>query len=225
MAFKRKPPQGNVRRVRTTGKNIRGVITSKTGRTVQYESLQEFKLILLLERDASVVDYISQPLVIEFNDRAGKRHTYTPDFQVLRVDGTIEIHEVTLNKRSARVELQERHQAGRTYCQGKGWKFVLHLEQDLPLGMDYANLTVLLGFKAKAYYVETIATATRQLLAGGPANLAALISQVAHLTEAPYAMVSGCLLHLLWLNCLRILPSGLLFLEGYLNPEILVSLA
>lgn len=49
-------------------KNIRGVITNKTGRTVQYESFNEFKLTLILEKDPTVLDYISQPETFEFFD-------------------------------------------------------------------------------------------------------------------------------------------------------------
>lgn len=68
MVFRRKPPQDNVRRVKTTGKSIRGVIINKTGHTVQYESFNEFKLILMLERDLTVLDYFSQPETFEFFD-------------------------------------------------------------------------------------------------------------------------------------------------------------
>jgi hypothetical protein len=47
-------------------KNTRGDITNKTGRTVQYESFNEFKVTLMLERDPTVLDYISQPETFEF---------------------------------------------------------------------------------------------------------------------------------------------------------------
>jgi hypothetical protein len=225
MAFRRKPPQGNVRRVRTNGKNIRGIITNKTGRTVQYESFNEFRLILLLERDASVADYISQPLTIEYFDRTGQRHTYTPDFKVLRTNDEIEIHEVTLSKRSARDDLQNRHRAGREYCRKKGWKYVLLTEKELPSGVAYANLSALYGFRARAYYIEIIANTAKNLLLCRSISLVTLINQIAHMTEAPAWLVSGCLLHLLWLDCLKIASGGLLFLDGYLNPEIAIALS
>lgn len=61
MSMKRKPPAGNVRRVISLGNNFRGVTTNKRGHLVQFEAEQERKLILLLERDALVVDYVSQP--------------------------------------------------------------------------------------------------------------------------------------------------------------------
>ena len=60
MSMKRKPPTGNVRRAISLGNNFRGVTTNKQGHLVQFESEQERKLILLLERDPLVVDYVSQ---------------------------------------------------------------------------------------------------------------------------------------------------------------------
>ena len=48
MAFKRKPPSGNVRRVISLGNNFRGVTTNKCGHLVQFESVQECKLVLLI---------------------------------------------------------------------------------------------------------------------------------------------------------------------------------
>ena len=69
--MKRKPPPGNVRRVASIDCNIRGVTTSKRGRLVQFESEQERKLILLLERDTPVADYASQPETLIFQDRSG----------------------------------------------------------------------------------------------------------------------------------------------------------
>ena len=92
MAFKRKPPPGNVRRVISLGNNFRGVTTNKRGHLVQFESEQERKLILLLERDPTVADYISQPEVLHFHDASGRQRTYTPDFKVWRTDGQIELH-------------------------------------------------------------------------------------------------------------------------------------
>ena len=61
MSFKRKPPPGNVRRTVSLGNNFRGVTTNKQGRIIQFESEQERKLVLLLERDPTVVNYNSQP--------------------------------------------------------------------------------------------------------------------------------------------------------------------
>ena len=71
MNMKRKPPTGNVRRVISLGNNFRGVTTNKQGRLVQFESEQERKLILLLERDPLIADYVSQPETLTFIDEKG----------------------------------------------------------------------------------------------------------------------------------------------------------
>lgn len=224
MAFKRKPPQGNVRRVRCTGKNIRGVVTNKTNRIVQYESYNEFKLILLLERDPSVLDFISQPEQFEFFGSDGKHHTYTPDFKVLKVDGSIEIHEVTILKRTTKENMILREQAGRNICRERGWKYILHTEKTLPSPTEMANLSTMYGFKPTAYYVEPIAQTIRRYLAKGMLDATTLITQVSFAIQAPEVIVSGCVYHMLWRNDLVIATKGLLMIDGYPNPKMAIAL-
>lgn len=224
MAFHRKPPQGNVRRVRSTGKNIRGVLTNKADRTVQYESFNEFKLILLLERDPGVLDYISQPETFEFLDDQGKKHTYTPDFQVRKTDGSVEIHEVTLTRRSGQSNMIDRERAGRAVCRSRGWRYIVHTEKTLPSATEIANLSTLYEFKPKAYYVEVIASAVRRCLAKGTLDVPTLIVQVSLVTQAPEVIVSGCVYHLLWRNELVIASTGLLLIDGYPNPKTAIAL-
>jgi len=43
MGLKRKPPEANIRRVRSTGQNICGVITNKADRRVQFEVFSGFE--------------------------------------------------------------------------------------------------------------------------------------------------------------------------------------
>ena len=152
MSMKRKPPTGNVRRVISLGNNFRGVSTNKRGHLVQFESEQERKLILLLERDASVVDYVSQPETLIFCDADGRHRKYTPDFQVWRVNGKIELHEVTIeSRRESRKSLQEREVAARLVCQERGWQYIVHTDQTLPMGFEYASLDFLSAFRAQSY--------------------------------------------------------------------------
>ena len=99
MAFTRKPPPGNVRRVVCLGHNLRGVLTNKRGHVVQFESELEHTLVLLFQRDPSVADYGSQPEILRFRDAAGRPRIYTPDFRVWRTDGRVELHEVTVAAR------------------------------------------------------------------------------------------------------------------------------
>ncbi len=152
MSMKRKPPAGNVRRTISLGNNFRGVTTNKRGHLVQFESDQERKLILLLERDPSVVDYVSQPETLIFYDGKGRQRKYTPDFQVWRVNGQIELHEVTIEaRRESRDSLQEREVAAQMICQERGWRYVVHTDQTLPAGYEYVNLDFLSAFRSQCY--------------------------------------------------------------------------
>lgn len=90
---------GNVRRTISLGNSFRGVTINKRGHLVQFESEQEQKLILLLERDPSVVDYVSQPETLKFYEGKSRQRKYTLDFQVWRVNGQIELHDVTIEAR------------------------------------------------------------------------------------------------------------------------------
>ncbi len=198
MAFKRKPPPGNVRRVISLGNNFRGVTTNKCGHLVQFESEQEHKLVLLLERDPTVVDYVSQPETLQFCDDSGRARTYTPDFKVWRTDGQIELHEVTVEaRRIARESLQQREAAARAICERRGWRYIVHTDQTLPSGYEYANLDFLAAFRANAYADAEATVWWLEQLAGEEQ-----VHPRAVLAQAGSKLAAGPLLnglyHLLW---------------------------
>jgi hypothetical protein len=198
MAWKRKPPPDNVRRVVSIGKNIRGVTTNKRGRLVQFESEQERKLILLLERDRTVTDFISQPETLFYQDEDGRGRRYTPDFQVWRLDGRIELHEVTIEQRQQTHDTHSRRAAAaETICRQRGWQYHLHTEQTLPGGQEYANLDFLAPYRAHIYADQESANWWQAILPGrGKIHLREAVGQ------APAELSSGVLFntlyHLLW---------------------------
>ena len=224
MSFKRKPPKDNVRNVRTNGKNIRGVVTNKNNEIVQYESFEEFKLILLFERNAHVINYRSQPIKFEFVGCDGKNFTYVPDFMAWKKDETIEIHEVTLELRKNKENIQRRERAARDICRQRGWKYIVHYETDLPTGTELANLISLYGFNASAYYVTMIANSVKKFLAHGKLDVTTLVTQVSASIQAPEVIVSGCVYHMLWRNDLVVATNTLLFIDGYPNRQTAIAI-
>lgn len=219
MSFKRKPPTGDVRRVRSNGHNLRGVITNKTGRLVQFESWTERALLLRLDRDPEVLDYQSQPETFEFRDEHGKQRRYTPDFKVWRRSGTIEIHEVTLTERQRRPEIRRREEAARDICQRRGWRYVVHTEQMLPQGSELANLLALAGYRPSSYAAEPVTQAAFEELAAGQAiALEQLVQQIRHRLNLPVGQVTAGLCHLLWHGDLLTDLNRLLFDEGAIIP-------
>jgi hypothetical protein len=215
MSFKRKPPAGNVRRVRSTGQNIRGVITNKVGRLVQFESWLERALILRLDRDLEVLDYGSQPETFEFTDEQGQARTYTPDFIVWRRSGTVEIHEVSMTRRRLRPDIRRREEAARQICQTRGWRYVVHTEQSLPQGSELANLLALAGYRPTSYASEAVAQATfEQLEPGQMIALDRLVQQIGSGLNLSLGQVTAALGHMLWHGDLLADFEQLLFDEG-----------
>jgi hypothetical protein len=218
MAFKRKPPPGNVRRVICLGNNFRGVTTNKRGHVIQFESEQEHKLILLLERDRTVVDYVSQPETLHFFDDSGRQRNYTPDFKVWRTDGQIELHEVTIEaRRTTRESLQQREAAARAICQQRDWRYVIHTDQTLPSGYEYTNLDFLSAFRASTYAdAETTAWWLEQLATEEPVHPQSILAGTE--TEATAGSLLNGLYYLLWHGMIHMDWHRPLVWRGALHP-------
>lgn len=201
--MKRKPPPGNVRRVICLGHNIRGVTTNKRGHLIQFESEQEHKLVLLLERDPTVADYTSQPETLHFLDDNGRQRAYTPDFKVWRTDGQIELHEVTVEtRRAARASLQLREAAAQALCLQQGWRYIVHTDQTLPSGYEYVNLEFLAAFRA-TIYADAMLTAwwLRQLTQEQQVHPRSILLRAGpDLTTGP---LLNSLYHLLWHSAIQ----------------------
>ena len=222
MPFKRKPPPGNARRVVSIGANCRGVTTNKRGRVVQFESEQERVLILLLKRDPSVLDFCSQPETLTSVAADGRTHHYTPDFQVWRTDGRIELHEVTLEaRRQAQHGPPPREVAAHLICQQRGWRYLVHTDQTLPHGYAYANLDILSAFRVASYANPAVVSWwLQQVTDRGPAHPHALLPQSIGATDQGRCL--STLYHLLWHDRIQMDWQRPLFWRGTLHPAACV---
>jgi len=223
MKLNRKPPPGNVRRVGSTGQNIRGVITNKAGRLVQFESWAERSLLLRLDRDPDVTDYGSQPEQFEFIDPHGQWHTYTPDFIVWRRNGQVEIHEVTLSKRRTHPNIRQREVAAAEICWTRDWWYVVHTEQTLPQGSELANLLALFRYRATAYADQAVTGAVfNRLSQTEPTAMPVLVTQVAHELGLPRPSVVAALSHMLWHGQVSTDLGQLIFSDNGIAPDVLI---
>jgi hypothetical protein len=223
MPLTRKPPSGNVRRVQTTGRNLRYTLTNKAGRIVQCESHQERKLALLLERDRTVRDYGSQPETLCWQDEVGKQHTYVPDFIVWRVDGRTELHEVTLTARQSDLHQQNRQQAAHHICEDRGWKYFVHTEQTLPGETVTANLFVLYAYRSRSFAHAAVQIAAALQLHDGPLPFCELLLQLEAQLGLPRPTLSMAVLHLLWHDILETDLNHLLFCDGKVQPTVRIG--
>jgi hypothetical protein len=216
MKLKRKPPLGNVRQVVSTGQNIRGIITNKAGRLVQFESWAERALLLRLDRDPDITDYGSQPERFQFTAPNGQLHSYTPDFIVWRSNGQVEIHEVTMTDRHTRPSIAQREAAASEICRVRGWRYIVHTEQSLPQGSELANLLALFRYRPTAYADPAVSRAAdEQLAEGGPIALQTLVIQIAQELGIAGPVVVAALGHLLWHGQIDIDLHQFLFAAGY----------
>jgi hypothetical protein len=225
MSFKRWIPDDNVRQARSAGQNQPGIHMSKNGDQVQYESQGEHIFCLVLDRDPTVLRYVSQPEKFAFIDEQGKEHSYIPDYKVFRHNGSIEIHEVTLNKRRERDDIVRREKAARKICAACGWKYVVHTETDLPDATERANLLALSCYRARVYARPAVSDAVSAKLTGGKrVLLVKLKSELAQELDMHPAYVMGALGHMLWLGQLQTNMTSLVFHDAAPVRTVLVWL-
>jgi hypothetical protein len=218
--MKRKPPEGNVRVVRSTGENMTFTVYSKTGKVVQCESFGELCWLLGIRRNRGVRDFGSQPETFE---RYG--HKYTPDFIVWLVSGDIEIHEITRSFRRTKEEAQRREQIGREICEERGWRFFVHTEEELPAGARLANLLVLRDNQARCYDDERVrASALDHLVDGRPHLLRPLAEEIGREIDLPRGSVIASLFHMLWHDTITTDLDKLLLMNGVVAPTASVWL-
>ncbi len=226
MSLKRRPPVGNVRRVTAIGQNMRGVMTNKAGRVVQFESFLERSLLLRLDRDPTAKDYGSQPETFQFSDDQGNSRTYTPDFIVWRHDGSVEIHEVTLTSRRSRPAAHLREAAAAAVCKRRGWQYIVHTESDLPQDTELANLLALFHYRPWVYAHTVIVQAIHECLANGqPVTTDQIIHQLITESGLPQVNIISTLCHMLWHGRLETNLHQPIFVQQAMSPRMNLWLA
>ncbi|GAB5426334.1 MAG: hypothetical protein Crog4KO_34810 [Crocinitomicaceae bacterium] len=222
--MRKHPPPDNVRRVRAISKNLRGVVISKTDRIVQFESFAERLLILCLDRDRTVRDYVSQPETFHFQDSQGKSRRYTPDFMVWRNNGHIEIHEVTRSKRRDKPSIQQREDAAHVICQQRAWTYIVHTEDTLPNTIQTANLLTLVAYRPSVYGNPAITKQVQIFLLTNRITTWQVLTE--HLTALSIACVNEieqALLHLLWHDNIATDLSQSIWSDGAIISHIKIS--
>ncbi len=125
-------PSRRPRRVVTvSGRGARGIFPSRKSVTpAQYESLNEAKLLLVVEVAPSVKSIATQPQVFEYFDGERQRR-YTPDLKIEADAGTVFL-EVKDNKSLTKhSQAVARVSAAAKYLRQRGIRFHLVLRSDL----------------------------------------------------------------------------------------------
>ena len=182
-------------------------------------------MLLLFERDKTVLNYRSQPETFEFTDKDKKLRRYTPDFKVWRTDGSIEIHEVTRTERQEQLRIIEREAGARKICQDRQWKYIVHTEKTLPQETEATNLLVLLRYRLKSYANSmVIAAVLEHLRQNSTLHLQRYAEYVAHQLDIAEPMVFTTLCHLLWHGEIYADLQKLLIFDSSFAPGAIISL-
>ncbi len=225
--MRRKPPEGSVRRPQFKGNNLRGAFTSKTGRSVQFESEAEHALILRLDRDPSVREYGTWPETYHIHDPEvpGKPHSYTPQCMVWRYDGAVEIHRV--------VRLDQWSQTGQALgdvlgphlSATHGWHYITHRAEELTAETPYANLLALVRYRPTGYAQPPVTYFVQEQLHVGQDYLFhMLVADIVAALDLSPPLVIAALCHLLWHSVLETNLNHLLFLFGTIDSRVLLRL-
>lgn len=140
------------RQIGRSHRSLRGSHPSaKTGQLVQLESALERDFCCLLEFDLAVLDYVEQPLPIEYEE-AGRKRRYTPDFLVrygpAKPALLVEI-KYRADLRANWARLKPKFRAAKHYAAVAGWEFRIYTEAEIQTPY-LNNVKFLLRFRAPA---------------------------------------------------------------------------
>lgn len=128
-----------VRKIPNNRRSLTGMVSSqKNERMVAAESSLERDLLVLLEFDPDVEQYEEQPISIEYFDKLGNKHRYTPDVLVYYYAGDSVARPPMLCEVKYREELfakwkeiKPKIRAGRDYARRQGWRFKIMTEREI----------------------------------------------------------------------------------------------
>lgn len=122
-----------IRKVRSNGRTIVGLVTSEKNKGVQFESTLEENFLYLLSFDNEVKTYVSQPVRISFTDGNGKKRSYVPDFLVEYSGKPSVLFEVKTREwiKNNRAEHKINNEAAKQFAAGKGWEFRVITDKEL----------------------------------------------------------------------------------------------
>ncbi len=225
--MKRRPPADNVRNIRPQGKNLRFKTFSSTGRLVQVEFWRERKFLYKLTfGHHTVADIISQPEWFEYFTHDGELRKHVPDYKVIRIDGSIEIHDVIRQQYAETAASRERERAMHRMCQARGWTYQVHIEEYLASDTEIANIQALSAYKAGVHHHPDVEAAIRSTLSRDVRlDLEVLAHRLARELSLPASQVMAALGHMLCHGRLVTdMDTRLLYLDASIRPGTLVWL-
>ena len=91
------------------------IYSSKNRKYIPYRSAYEYAYIMKLEKDESIISYISEPFEIKYINTDGVLKTYIPDLLVLHSDGSVYLEEIKPSAMTKALNVKRKASSARRY--------------------------------------------------------------------------------------------------------------
>jgi hypothetical protein len=114
----------------------------KTGDMIHWESFLERNFIRMADFDLNVQEIFHQPICIHYTIN-GKKHKYYPDYKIISENNRVIIVEVKTERFFNKPKNILKYEAGRIFCEEKGWEYKIFTEREINLNYLQWNLSLL----------------------------------------------------------------------------------
>ncbi|MEV8135406.1 TnsA-like heteromeric transposase endonuclease subunit [Microbacterium aurantiacum] len=179
---------------------------------VGYESRLEYANLLLADFDPRVEWILSQPFLLEGDDR-GKLRRHIPDYLLAHADKSVCVVDVKPAEKLSLPKVRDSLAWSRRVFEKHGWEYRVQSEPD---PVVFANAQFLAGYRRRFQFVDAeVAAATDELRI--PQTFGEAVRAVTPITGDP-RFARSLVLHLLWTRRLRTDLSQLLSTTSLLEP-------
>lgn len=159
---------------------------------VGYESRLEYVNLLLADFDPRVVWILSQPFLMEGDDR-GTARRHVPDYLLVHADGSACVVDVKPAEKLSRPKVRDSLAWSRRVLEHHGWEYRVQSEPDPTL---LVNVQFLAGYRRRFQFLDTEVDAAAAEL-HTPLTLGEAVRAVTPITGNP-RFARSLVLHLLW---------------------------
>lgn len=123
----------SVRKVRSNGRTVVGLLSSLKKGGVQFESSLEEEFLYILDFDSHVKSFHDQPVTILYKDKEGHERKYTPDFLVEYFDRRPILFEVKYQEYLDRAgqDLEPAFTAAARFAARRSWDFAVITDKEI----------------------------------------------------------------------------------------------
>lgn len=167
------------------------------GAPVGYESRLEYANLLLVDFDPQVRWILSQPFLLEGDDR-GTARRHVPDFLIAQADKSVCVIDVKPVEKLSQPKVRDSLDWSRRVIEAHGWEYRVLSEPDPTL---LTNVQFLAGYRRRFQFVDTEVTAAVDLLRT-PHTFSEAVRAVMPIA-GDHRFARALVLHLLWSRYLK----------------------